>query len=78
MVNPLDHEFTNYKFADIVNNCLVDVWQKTEETIADHDDEIFADEPVITDMPTGMIVQYIPNGLLIWFGRQEDIDGEWQ
>ena len=78
MANPLDHEFTNYQFVDIVNNCLVDVWQKTEETIANHDDEIFEDEPVITDMPTGMIVQYIPNGLLIWFGRQEDIDGEWQ
>ena len=78
MANPFDHEFTNYKFVDIVNNSLVDVWQKTEETIADHDDEIFADEPDITDMPTGMIVQYIPTGLLIWFGRQEDIDGEWQ
>jgi hypothetical protein len=30
--NPFnDKEFDNYKFSEIVNNCLVDVWQKTED-----------------------------------------------
>ena len=67
MANPFnEREVNNYKFSEIVNNCLVDVWQKTEEAIADHEDEMYAEEPVITDMPQGMIVQYIPNGLLIW------------
>jgi len=70
---PLD-----YEFSDIVNNCLVDVWQRTQEAIADYEDEIYADEPIISDMPQGMIVQYIPNGLIIFFGKQEDFNGEWQ
>jgi len=70
---PLD-----YKFSDIVNNCLVDVWQRTQEAIADYEDEIYDDEPVISDMPQGMIVQYIPNGLIIFFGKEEDFNnGEW-
>ena len=47
------------------------MWQKTEEAIADYEDEMYAQEPIITDMPQGMVVQYIPNGLLI-FGKQED------
>ena len=73
MPRPLD-----YEFSDIVNNCLVDVWQKTQEAIADFEDEIYEDEPIISELPQGMIVQYIPNGLLIWFGKQEDFNGEWQ
>jgi len=69
---PLD-----YEFSDIVNNCLVTVWQRTEEAIADYENEVYEEEPMITDMPQGMIVQYIPNGLFIWFGKQEDMNGEW-
>ena len=64
-------------FGEIVNNCLIDVWQKTEEEISDHEDELFAEEPQISDMPRGMIVQYIPQGLIIFFGKQEDLDGNW-
>lgn len=71
-------EDTNYKFSDIVNNCLVDVWQRTQEAIADYEDEIYEEQPVVSDMPQGMIVQYIPNGLIIFFGKEEDYDnGEW-
>ena len=64
-------------FHEIVNNCLIDVWQKTELEISDHEDELFAEEPQISDMPQGMIVQYIPQGLIIFFGKQEDLDGNW-
>jgi len=71
-------EDTNYQFSDIVNNCLVDVWQRTQEAIADYEDEIYDEQPVVSDMPQGMIVQYIPNGLIIFFGKEEDYDnGEW-
>ena len=54
------------QFSEIVNNTLVDVWQKTELEISDYEENI--EEPVITDMPQGMVVQYIPNGLIIMFG----------
>ena len=64
-------------FGDIVNNCLIDVWQKTELEISDHEEELFVEEPQISDMPQGMIVQYIPQGLIIFFGKQEDLDGNW-
>ena len=64
-------------FGEIVSNCLIDVWQKTELKISDHEDELFAEEPQISDMPQGMIVQYIPQGLIIFFGKQEDLDGNW-
>ena len=64
-------------FGEIVNNCLIDVWQKTELEISDHEEELFKDEPQISDMPQGMIVQYIPQGLIIFFGKQEDLDGNW-
>ena len=71
-------EETNYKFSDIVNNCLVDVWQRTQEAISDYEDEVYDDQPIVSDMPQGMIVQYIPNGLIIFFGKEEDYDnGEW-
>ena len=71
-------EETNYKFSDIVNNCLVDVWQRTQEAISDYEDEVYNDQPIVSDMPQGMIVQYIPNGLIIFFGKEEDYDnGEW-
>ena len=71
-------EETNYKFSDIVNNCLVDVWQRTQESISDYEDEVYYDQPIVSDMPQGMIVQYIPNGLIIFFGKEEDYDnGEW-
>ena len=72
MPRPLD-----YEFSDIVNNCLVDVWQRTQEAIADYEDEIYDDDPVISDMPQGMVVQYIPNGLIIFFGKEGDLNGEW-
>ena len=72
MPRPLD-----YEFSDIVNNCLVDVWQRTQEAIADYEDEIYDDEPVISDMPQGMVVQYIPNGLIIFFGKEGDFNVEW-
>tara|TARA_R100001509_G_scaffold149961_1_gene108591 strand:+ start:614 stop:850 length:237 start_codon:yes stop_codon:yes gene_type:complete len=72
-----ERELLNYKFSDIVNNCLVDVWQRTEEAIADHEDELYIEEPELSPMPQGMIVQYIPNGLIIFFGQQGDLDGEW-
>ena len=72
MPAPIDNTF-----IDIVHNQLFDVWQKTTEAIADYEDEMYVEEPVITDMPQGMIVQYIPNGLFIWFGKQEDMNGEW-
>jgi hypothetical protein len=71
------NEEINMLFGEIVNNCLVDVWQKTELEISDHEDELFAEEPQIADMPQGMIVQYIPQGLIIFFGKQEDLDGDW-
>lgn len=64
-------------FGEIVNSCLIDVWQKTELEISDHEEELFKDEPQISDMPQGMIVQYIPQGLIIFFGKQEDLDGNW-
>jgi len=54
------------QFSEIVNNTLVDVWQKTELEISDYEENI--EEQVITDMPQGMVVQYIPNGLIIMFG----------
>lgn len=72
MPAPIDNTF-----IDIVHNQLFDVWQRTTEDIADYENEIYEDEPIVTDMPQGMIVQYIPNGLLIWFGKQEDMNGEW-
>ena len=73
MPRPLD-----YEFSDIVNNCLVDVWQRTQEAISDYEDEVYDDQPIVSDMPQGMIVQYIPNGLIIFFGKEEDYDnGEW-
>ena len=59
------------QFSEIVNNTLVDVWQKTELEISDYEEfleEQNINEPVITDMPQGMVVQYIPNGLIIMFG----------
>lgn len=62
-------------FGDIVENCLIDVWQRTQLEIMNHDDKLFEEEPQISDMPQGMIVQYIPQGLIIFFGKQEDIDG---
>jgi hypothetical protein len=62
-------------FGDIVENCLIDVWQRTQLQIMDHEDKLFEEEPQISDMPQGMIVQYIPQGLIIFFGKQEDIDG---
>ena len=46
----------------LLNNTLVDVWQKTELEISDYEENI--EEQVITDMPQGMVVQYIPNGFL--------------
>ena len=70
-------EEINMIFGEIVNNCLIDVWQKTELEISDHEEELFKDEPQISDMPQGMIVQYIPQGLIIFFGKQEDLDGNW-
>ena len=57
---------TNYRFSEIVNNTLVDVWQRTELEIADHEEDF--GEPTISPMPQGMVVQYIPNGLIIMFG----------
>ena len=54
------------QFSEIVNNTLVDVWQKTELEISDYEENI--EEQIITDMPQGMVVQYIPNGLIIMFG----------
>ena len=71
------NEEVNMMFGEIVNNCLIDVWQKTELEISDHEEELFKDEPQISDMPQGMIVQYIPQGLIIFFGKQEDLDGNW-
>ncbi|BAQ85023.1 hypothetical protein [uncultured Mediterranean phage uvMED] len=71
------NEEVNMIFGEIVNNCLVDVWQKTELEISDHEEELFENEPQISDMPQGMIVQYIPQGLIIFFGKQEDLDGNW-
>ena len=69
------NEDTNMVFGDIVENCLIDVWQRTQLEIMDHEDKLFEQEPQISDMPQGMIVQYIPQGLIIFFGKQEDIDG---
>jgi hypothetical protein len=69
------NEDTNMVFGDIVENCLIDVWQRTQLEIMDHEDKLFEEEPQISDMPQGMIVQYIPQGLIIFFGKQEDIDG---
>lgn len=69
------NEDTNMVFGDIVENCLIDVWQRTQLQIMDHEDKLFEEEPQISDMPQGMIVQYIPQGLIIFFGKQEDIDG---
>ncbi len=71
------NEEVNMMFGEIVNSCLIDVWQKTELEISDHEEELFQDEPQISDMPQGMIVQYIPQGLIIFFGKQEDLDGNW-
>ena len=48
---------------------------RTQLEIMDHEDKLFEEEPQISDMPQGMIVQYIPQGLIIFFGKQEDIDG---
>jgi hypothetical protein len=70
------NEEVNMIFGEIVNNCLVDVWQKTLLEISDHEEELF-DEPTISSMPQGMTVQYIPQGLIIFFGKQEDLDGNW-
>lgn len=69
------NEDTNMVFGDIVENCLIDVWQRTQLEIMDHEEKLFEEEPQISDMPQGMIVQYIPQGLIIFFGKQEDIDG---
>jgi hypothetical protein len=71
------NEDTNMVFGDIVENCLIDVWQRTQLEIMDHEDKLFEEEPQISDMPQGMIVQYIPQGLIIFFGKQEDLDGNW-
>lgn len=79
MPNPFnDREFTNFRFSDIVENCLIDVWQRTEDQLADYEDEIYSEEPSIFNMPQGMFVQYIPNGIIILFGQQGDFNGEWQ
>ena len=36
-----------------------------------------SEEPELSNMPQGMVVQYIPNGLIIFFGQQGEINGEW-
>tara|TARA_R100000781_G_scaffold87029_4_gene53553 strand:- start:880 stop:1122 length:243 start_codon:yes stop_codon:yes gene_type:complete len=65
------------QFSEIVNNTLVDVWQKTELEISNYEEflEEQNDESVITDMPQGMVVQYIPNGLIIMFGPIQQGEG---
>ena len=74
MPNPYDREIMNMQFADICENSLIDVWQRSSEEILDYENEI--GEPTVAPMPTGMVVQYIPNGLLIFFGQpiEEDFD----
>lgn len=70
----------NYQFADICNTVLFDVWQKTTEEIEDYELYGNEEEPTLSGFPQGMIVQYIPNGLIIMFGPPEDIgdiNGEW-
>ena len=76
MPNPYDRDIMNMQFADICENSLIDVWQRASEQILDYDNEIYKDEPTVHALPTGMVVQYIPNGLLIFFGQpiEEDFD----
>jgi len=76
--NPYERDITNMQFADICENSLIDVWQRSSEQILDYENEIYTDEAVASFMPQGMVVQYIPNGLLIFFGQpiqdEEDFD----
>ena len=67
MPNPYDREIMNMQFADICENSLIDVWQRASEEILDYENEM--QQPTVAPMPTGMVVQYIPNGLLIFFGQ---------
>lgn len=71
-----EREKINFQFADICNTTLFDVWQKTSEEIEDLDEE---NEAIYSSFPQGMIVQYIPNGLIIMFGPPPEGDeyGEW-
>jgi hypothetical protein len=68
----------NYQFADICNSTLFDVWQKTSEEIEDYEMSE-TDEATYSAFPQGMIVQYIPNGLIIMFGPPPEGEeyGEW-
>ena len=76
MPSPYDRDITNMQFADICENSLIDIWQRSSEEIIDYENSI--QEPIVSNMPAGMVVQYIPNGLLIFFGQpieEEDDDG---
>ena len=72
-----EREKINFLFADICNSTLFDVWQKTSEEIEDF--EGYEDEATYSSFPQGMIVQYIPNGLIIMFGPPPEGEdyGKW-
>jgi hypothetical protein len=72
----IENESNNKKFADICNNSLFDVWQRSQEFIEDIEED---EEATYSAFPQGMIVQYIPNGLIIMFGAPPEGEeyGEW-
>jgi len=78
MPEPIEN--TNNKFADICETSLFDIWQRTTEYIEDYEDFLKDNEEpetIITPFPQGMVVQYIPNGIIIMFGPQENLGQEY-
>jgi len=65
----------NKAFADICENSLFDVWQKSYDLMDDIMEE--EDEATYSSFPQGMIVQYIPNGLIIMFGSPDQLGDEY-
>jgi len=77
---PEPKENTNTQFADICETSLFDIWQRTTEYIEDYEDFLKDNEEpetMISPFPQGMTVQYIPNGLIIMFGPQENLGEEY-
>jgi len=73
----ISEDKNNKAFVDICENSLFDVWQRSYEFMEDYEEAISEDEATVSAFPQGMIVQYIPNGLIIMFGPPEEIGDEY-
>jgi len=77
---PEPKDSTNMQFADICETSLFDIWQRTTEYLDDYEAFLLENdeqETTISSFPQGMVVQYIPNGIIIMFGPQENLGEEY-